>query len=327
MTRACEMCAGPPAPGHRYCEACGRDLRGEDGMAWRSSTAPPGPCPACGGEELSAEGYCEHCGRRRGVGQDHVELALGALAAVTDKGQRKRHNEDAVAIGRIGGEVSVAVVCDGVSSSDRADEAAHAGVDTAVAALLSALDTGRPAAEATAAAGQAAAAAVAGLGDPRNEGASPSCTYVSAVVAGGEVVVGWVGDSRAYWLADRPADSQRLTTDDSLAAQLAAAGELPAGDGDARPADPRLSALARWLGADATDTEPRVVSFQPTGPGRVLLCSDGLSRYLSDPAELAVTAPGTPMETARALNQLSLDAGGVDNIAIVIIPVPPREGP
>jgi serine/threonine protein phosphatase PrpC len=296
-------------------------------MAWRSSTAPPGPCPACGGEELSAEGYCEHCGRRRGVGQDHVELALGALAAVTDKGQRKRHNEDAVAIGRIGGEVSVAVVCDGVSSSDRADEAAHAGVDTAAAALLSALDTGRPAAEATAAAGQAAAAAVAALGDPRNEGASPSCTYVSAVVAGGEVVVGWVGDSRAYWLADRPADSQRLTTDDSLAAQLAAAGELPAGDGDARPADPRLSALARWLGADATDTEPRVVSFQPTGPGRVLLCSDGLSRYLSDPAELAVTAPGAPMETARALNQLSLDAGGVDNIAIVIIPVPPREGP
>jgi PPM family protein phosphatase len=320
-TVTCELCAGPPVPGHNFCEGCGRDLRGDTSRYWRSSTAGPGPCPGCGGTDFSADGYCESCGRRRYAGQDHVEFEVGGVAAVTDKGRHKQRNEDAVAIGRLGG-TAIAVVCDGVSTSSRADEASHAGVDSAMAILVDALEAGEPPGEAIVAATRAAAAAVAALAGPDTAHSPPSCTYVCAVVTGTEVVIGWVGDSRAYWLADRPDESQRLTTDDSLAGQLAAAG-IAAEPGDGR--DPRLTALARWLGADAGDTEPRIATFQPTGPGRVLVCSDGLHRYLSDPAELAVTAPGTPTETARALNQLSLDAGGADNIAIVIMPVPLEE--
>jgi serine/threonine protein phosphatase PrpC len=254
-----------------------------------------------------------------------VELELGGAAAVTDKGRHKHRNEDAVAIGRLG-DTTVAVVSDGVSTSARADEAAHASVDMAMATLLAALDAGDPPADATVAATRAAATAVAAVAGPDSVHSPPSCTYVSAVVTATEVVIGWVGDSRAYWLAEPPAESKRLTTDDSLAGQLAAAGVAAADDLD-EGKDPRLMALARWLGADAGDTEPRVASFRPSGPGRVLVCSDGLHRYLSDPAELAATAPGTPAETARALNQLSLDAGGVDNIAIVIMPFPPEEEP
>jgi serine/threonine protein phosphatase PrpC len=317
----CELCAGLPVPGHNFCEACGRDLRGDVLRFWRSSTAPAGPCAHCGGADLSADGYCESCGRRRNAGQDHVELQLGDVAAVTDKGRHKQRNEDAVSIGRLG-DVAVAVVSDGVSTSSLADEAAHASVDTAMTALLAALEQGESPAQATVAATRAAAAAVAALAGPDTAHSPPSCTYVSAVVTATEVVIGWVGDSRAYWLAERPAESQRLTTDDSLAGQLAAAG-VSSDPGEDR--DPRLTALARWLGADAGDNEPGVATFRPTGPGRVLVCSDGLHRYLSDPAELAVTAPGTPAETAHALNQLSLDAGGVDNIAIVIMPFPPEE--
>jgi serine/threonine protein phosphatase PrpC len=312
----CSLCAGPPQPGHRFCEGCGRYLHES---TWRSSTAPAGPCRWCGGAELSPEGYCESCGRRRSVGQDHLELALPGVWAVTDKGRHKHRNEDAVAIGRTG-DVVVAVVSDGVSTSSRADEAAHASVDAAMAGLLAALTQGKPAPAATVTAGRAAAAAVANLAGADTEHAPPSCTYVSAVVTGTELVIGWVGDSRAYWLADPPDQARRLTIDDSLAGQLAAAGLPPGGS-----PDPRLSALARWLGADAGDTEPRVASFRPAGPGRVLLCSDGLSRYLGEPAELAATAPGDPAGTARALNQLSLDRGGVDNIAIVIITFPPTE--
>jgi serine/threonine protein phosphatase PrpC len=325
-TVACELCAGPPIPGHNFCEACGRDLRGEAGRFWRSSTAPAGPCVSCGGTDFSADGYCESCGRRRNAGQDHVELQVGDVAAVTDKGRHKQRNEDALAVGRLGG-TAMAVVSDGVSTSSRADEAAHASVDAAMTTLLEALDAGESPAQATVAATRAAAAAVAALAGPDTAHSPPSCTYVSALVTATEVVIGWVGDSRAYWLADRPAESQRLTSDDSLAGQLAAAG---VSEDPSEGRDPRLTALARWLGADAGDTEPRIATFQPTGPGRVLVCSDGLHRYLSDPAELAVTSPGTPAETARALNQLSLDAGGVDNIAIVIMPFPhppPRPAP
>jgi serine/threonine protein phosphatase PrpC len=339
----CELCAGPPAPGHNFCEGCGRDLRerpvggrtptdpsgpgrqggdgpGEDaGRHWLSSTAPIGPCVHCGETSELDGGFCASCGRRRHVGQDHVEFTLGGVAAVTDKGRHKRRNEDAVAIGRVG-DIAVAVVCDGVTTSVRADQASHAGVDTAIATLLAELDEGSEPAAATAAATRAAAAAVAALAGPDSVHSPPSCTYVSAVVTDTEVIVGCVGDSRAYWLADKPDESRQLTTDDSLAGQLAAAGVL---QDDSDDKDPRLSALARWLGADAGDTEPRLTSFRPEGAGRVLLCSDGLHRYLSEAAALAVTAPGDPADTVRALNQLSLDAGGADNIAIVIMPFPP----
>lgn len=331
-TDTCQRCAGPPVPGHNFCEGCGRDLRGDTGPSWRSSTAGPAPCPRCGGADFSADGYCERCGRRRNAGQDHVELEIGGVAAVTDKGRHKQRNEDAVAIGRLGG-TAIAVVCDGVSTSSLADQAAHAGVDAAIATLIDALGSGEPPPEAIRAATRAAAAAVAALAGPDTAHSPPSCTYVAAVATGrglpetggrgrAEVVIGWVGDSRAYWLADPPERSQQLTIDDSLAGQLTAAGvAVDPGDGH----DPRLTALARWLGADAGDTEPRIVSFQPDGPGRVLVCSDGLHRYLSDPAELAATAPGTPAQTARALTQRSLQAGGADNIAIAILPVPPEE--
>jgi serine/threonine protein phosphatase PrpC len=348
LENGCELCAGPPEPGHNFCEGCGRDLHAatpaeaadaagaaeqppaevgagvgaevgaelgqaaagrelwaeaETGPRWRSSRAPAGACASCGATEIDPDGYCENCGRRRLVGPDDVELELAGVAGVTHKGQRKQRNEDALAIGQID-KVTVAVLCDGVSSSARADEAAHAGVDTGIAALLASLDESGQAEPATVAGARAAAAAVAALVTPDTAHSPPSCTYVSAVVTATELIIGWVGDSRAYWLGDAAEESVCLTTDD---------------------ADPDAGALVRWLGADADDLEAQVATFTPAGPGRVLLCSDGLSRYLSEPAELAVTAPGTPAETARALNQLSLDAGGVDNIAIVIMPFPPQE--
>jgi serine/threonine protein phosphatase PrpC len=65
-----------------------------------------------------------------------------------------------------------------------------------------------------------------------------------------------------------------------------------------------------------------VRTFVPTGPGRVLLCSDGLSRYLPIPADIAAAAVGAPPEAVQTLLRIALDAGGQDNIAIVLTPYP-----
>jgi PPM family protein phosphatase len=323
---ACPGCGAPVLAGDRFCESCGRNLLEPAATpAWLSSTADAGSCRGCGSPDIGPEGYCERCGQRRHVGQDRVELDLGSFGAATDRGRHKRRNEDAVAIGRQGA-ATVAVVCDGVSSSTRADEAAHAAADTGIATILEALASGADPSVATQNGARTAAAAVAGLPGVKDLHSPPSCTYVSAVVTDTEVTVGWVGDSRAYWLA--AAASACLTTDDSLAAQLAAAsgetGGPPAG------ADPQALALVRWFGADAGDTEPHVVQFAPSGPGHVLVCSDGLHRYLADPAELATaaaTVPGPPVATARGLTQLAVDAGGLDNIAVAVLPFPPRDQP
>jgi serine/threonine protein phosphatase PrpC len=329
----CPACDAVVEPEHKFCEHCGHDLRP---IVSLSSTELAPACAACGSTEIGAEGYCEHCGQRRVAGQDHAELELPGVAGVTDRGRHRRHNEDAFAIGWVDGPIAVAVVCDGVSTSSRADAASHAAVDAAIAVLLDELadgpapgtDTESAARTAIEAATKAAATAVAALGGVGSGHNPPSCTYVAAVVTPYEVTIGWVGDSRAYWLADPPADSLALTADDSLAGQLATADHPPA---HTPGADPRALALLRWLGADATDTAPHLRTFAPAGPGRVLLCTDGLSRYLTQPADLAQAASTQStvesLATARQLTQLALDAGGQDNIAVVLLPFPPPSEP
>jgi len=315
---------GPPSePEHKFCEVCGRNL--ETGEA-----PPPAPVPtvrlssraglACVGcGEIGTEAYCDHCGRRRSVGRDHAELDLSTVAAVTDRGRRRPRNEDAVVIGRYAGGI-VSVVCDGVSTSTRSDSASHSAAEAGVAVLLDALIGGADPAEATALAAHAAAKAARAAAGSDVGDTPPSCTYVSGIVTPEAVTVGWIGDSRAYWLGAEPAC---LTIDDSIAGQLAAGRPAP----DTVEADPSSRALIRWLGADSNDSEPQVVTLRPEGEGQLLLCSDGLHHYLSEPAELTAAATGTPIEVARHLTTVALEGGGHDNIAVAILSFPAGGGP
>ncbi len=324
----CPGCgADLPADDLPFCEACGYDLVAGTALArpaegrWLSSAGSPTACPGCGGTAFGAEGFCETCGQRRPAGEPHSELGLPGVAGVTDVGKRHHRNEDAFGIGTLPGVV-LTVVCDGVSTSTRPDVGSHAAVDAATPAMLDALASGKPEEEAlrvAAGAAQAAATLAAGA-DPGDN--PPACTFVSAIVTRDRVTVGWVGDSRAYWLPDS-GEPACLTADDSLAGRLAAAG-VPIAQHPAGPA----GALIRWLGADATDTEPHVAGFAPEGPGRVIVCSDGLFRYRPEAAELAGAAPprtppATPLDTARDLVRLALDAGGGDNVTVVLLPFPP----
>jgi serine/threonine protein phosphatase PrpC len=262
--------------------------------------------------------YCDHCGRRRAIGRGHAELDLDTVAAVTDKGRRRPRNEDAVVIGRLDGG-AVAVVCDGVSTSTRSDAASHGAAEAGMAAVLAALTAGADPGEATHQGAHAAAKAARSAAGPDDRDTPPSCTYVSAIVLGDAVTVGWIGDSRAYWLGPDPAC---LTIDDSIAGQLAAGRPAPA----TVDSDASSRALIRWLGADSTDAEPQVTTLQPAGPGRLLVCSDGLHHYLSDPSELTAAATGTPIEVARHLTTVALDGGGHDNIAIAVLSFPATGG-
>lgn len=323
----CPACAGPVSAGDRFCEACGQDLAGvvvaprrtACAGRWVSSAGTRADCARCGGTSFGAEGYCETCGQRRPRGGDHTELDLGGPAGVTDLGRRHRHNEDAMGLGTLD-RAELAVVCDGVSSSSRADAASHAAVEAATPALLSALGKGAQPAQAigvAARAAQAAAALAAGAQPGPNP---PSCTFVCAVSTDDGVTVGWVGDSRAYWVPDGAGEAACLTVDDSLAGQLAAAGvRVP------EAAAQHAGALVRWLGADAPDTAPHLRTFAPEGPGRVLVCSDGLFRYRPDPAALAAAAPRTaPLDTAQQLVRLALDEGGADNVTVAVLHYPPH---
>jgi serine/threonine protein phosphatase PrpC len=260
------------------------------------------------------------------TGRDHVELDLGLLAGVTDKGLRRARNEDAMALATAesaSGPAVLAVVCDGVSSSRRPDEASLTAVQTAVRVLLAGVRAGEDLAETSHAAVAAVQQALAGLDEP-GLGNAPAATFVSAVMTTEMVTLCWLGDSRAYWLGSgTSADAQRLTRDDSVAGEMVAAGLVSEANAMVLPG---AHVVTGWVGADSPGGPPHVATFTPPGPGVLLLCSDGLWNYQPEAARLAglalPAALGDPLGTAAALVKFAVEAGGADNITVVLAPFP-----
>nr|WP_296071264.1 PP2C family serine/threonine-protein phosphatase [uncultured Actinoplanes sp.] len=305
-TTGCASCADEQAAGAAFCENCGRQLGDEPA------------CPNCGsGGSVGADGYCESCGMLAGRPRDHLEADAGAVAAaVTDRGRRHHRNEDAMWLAVRGADVDV-VISDGVSASFDPDVASQTAVETAGAVLA-----GGPDVAAAILAAKDAVAALASDGDPRREASNPACTIVAAAIRGGDVSVGWIGDSRAYWLpAEGPAE--QLTEDDSWATHVIALGADP----ETAMRDPKAHAITAWLGADAGPVAPRVGEFTVTAAGHLVLCTDGLWNYLPDPADFAeivraaLRSQDTLIDAARALSDLANEAGGADNITVALIPV------
>ena len=288
-------------------------------------------CPECGADAGQAvDGVCGNCGTRRPAVRDHVEFRLGPGASVTDRGLRRRRNEDACALGRIAtptGELLLGSVCDGVASARRGDEASLAAAEAAVAAVLTRVAAHDDGAGLDALAATAASAAAEAAADLLRFGADPTdppaTTYTGAVTRAGSAVVSWVGDSRVYWLAS-DGTSQLLSTDDSWAEEIAAAGVMTR---EQAHADRRAHVLTRWLGHDSPEGPARARRFRPAGPGYLLLCSDGVWNHIPDADRLAALLTGDDvLADARALVDAALADGGHDNATVALLPLDPADG-
>lgn len=332
---SCPRCAVTVAPGDRFCERCGVVLaeirRAAVPRPVRSTAGGAGLCPDCGNSSY-LDSYCTTCGNRL-MGPDREEAWVGDVMLVTDRGHEHPANEDAAAAGILAGRtpVTAIAVCDGVSTSSAAHLAAAAAAGSGVDAMLTALAAGRTAAQAVLAGLAAAADAAAATGAGADRSMAPSCTYTAATVApiaggGADITVGNVGDSRAYWIPETPSAAKQLTVDDSLAQELLSAG-ADAGSKDVRDG---THVLTRWLGADAEPvpwSESAVASIAVTGPGWLLICTDGLWNYLPDPAMIATLCAGLDSAgAARALVAFALNAGGHDNITVAVTPIGGPDG-
>jgi serine/threonine protein phosphatase PrpC len=335
------------APDATAPDATATDTTATDTTATNSAVVGEGPvgegsvagaaalCVACRTGRVDSDGYCENCGHAQPRERDHMEQEAGPLAAVSDRGLRHHRNEDAFAIGNAalpdGSPAAVAIVCDGVSSATRPDEASLAASRAATASLLAALPRGTHPQQAMHDAILAASHAVDSLAEepatarehsPHQN--APACTLVGAVVTARLLVVGWVGDSRAYWVpVDRTAPPARLTEDDSWAAQMVAAGLMTEAQAYA---DERAHAITGWLGADAYELEPHTASFEPDRPGVVVVCTDGLWNYAETAEEMSEVLPSDaavrPLHSARVLVGHALDGGGHDNVTVAVVPFP-----
>ena len=254
------------------------------------------------------------------VPDGRVEFDLAGAAAVTDQGRVHHRNEDAFHLERVG-DVVVAVVCDGISSAASGDAAARSAAATAGTALADAVRGGSgDLRQATVDAVTAAQAAVGALPfTVRSDVPVPSCTIVSAVCLDDEIVIGWLGDSRAYWIAD--GDARQLTVDDSWASEQVAAGLLSP---EEAARDRRAHAITRWVGSDASDGAPQIVVECVRRAGRLVLCTDGVWNYATRPGDVAalierLPAESSPAAVARTLADAALERGGHDNITAVVV--------
>ncbi|CAM5556905.1 PP2C family serine/threonine-protein phosphatase [Streptomyces atroolivaceus] len=300
-----------------------------------ASAAGAKVCVACRSGRVDTDGYCENCGHAQPRERDHMEEELGGVAAVSDRGLRHHRNEDSFAVSCTalpdGSPAVVAIVCDGVSSASRPDEASAAAASAANESLLESLPRGAHPQQAMHEAILAASEAVNALAqdpgqamehDQHRHQNAPACTLVGAIMAGGLLVVGWVGDSRVYWVPeDRSNPPARLTEDDSWAAQMVAAGLMNEAEAYA---DERAHAITGWLGADAYELEPHTASFKPDRPGLVVVCTDGLWNYAEAAAEMAAAVPPEaherPLHGAQVLVGHALDGGGHDNVTVALLP-------
>jgi serine/threonine protein phosphatase PrpC len=279
---------------------------------------------------VGEDGYCQTCGTKAAKPRDHFsEQPAPWVAAVCDRGIRHSRNEDAVATAadQEPGSRALLVVCDGVSSSLDSDvaslAAARAARDVLAAGRAQGLGTQSSRTSAVIArmnaAADAASEAVIANTDPESPNPA-SCTFVAAVLENGLLVAGTVGDSRAYWFPDG-AEAIALTVDDSWAAELIATG-IPREQAETGP---QAHAITRWLGVDAPDHTPRTTTLEVTGPGWLLVCSDGLWNYCSEAAPLAdlvrqtaAAQGGEPLATASALVDWANAQGGMDNITVAL---------
>jgi PPM family protein phosphatase len=327
VAQRCAACEAPVLADDRFCEACG--------AAIGAIAADLGnPCGACGAPPgaVDADGYCTVCGVRETRERERTELDLAVAAAVSEQGRTHRRNEDAFHVERVDGGGVVAVVCDGISTAASGDAAARAAAAAAGAVLARALRDGTASEDGTlqaAAADAARAARDAVRTVPwtmRSDLALPSCTLVCAACRPGEVVVGWVGDSRAYWLTGD--EGRQLTVDHSWASEQVRDGLL---EPDEAAADHRAHAITRWIGDDAPSDALQVTAFRPNGRGRLVLCSDGLWNYAPAAGDLAEILDGMgqdapPADVARRLADAAMARGGRDDVTVAVIDIDDEEG-
>jgi protein phosphatase len=123
-----------------------------------------------------------------------------------------------------------------------------------------------------------------------------------------------VGDSRVYHYVH--GELHQVSVDHSEVQELISAGYITPQQAKTHP---ERNVVTRSLGTDPAPV-PDIWVFPPIAGERFLICSDGLSRELED-TEIETILHREPVaqEAATALVTRAVEAGGRDNITVVVI--------
>ncbi|MGD2042310.1 MAG: Stp1/IreP family PP2C-type Ser/Thr phosphatase [Acidimicrobiia bacterium] len=225
-------------------------------------------------------------------------------ASASHQGMVRENNEDSV-FPMSSGESSdsvLAIVADGMGGHVAGEVASRLAVNAAASNELEAGDR-------VAAGNRAIREEVAR--EPSLEGMGTTMTLLD--IHGETATIGHVGDSRAYMLRD--GELSQLTEDHTVAAEYVALGELSAEEAASHPQRHMLTrtlGLTRFVNVDEFEIEL-------VAGDRLLVCSDGLTEMVDDTTIAKTLASGSPDEVVWELVELANNAGGVDNITVVVV--------
>jgi serine/threonine protein phosphatase PrpC len=235
-------------------------------------------------------------------------------AALSDPGLARVNNEDRVLRDP---ERGIYAVIDGVGGESGGEIAAQTALETLQARLSRrTTDSARRIREAIALANKQIWEKA--QADPALTGMA--CVLTVAVVDDGQVTIGHVGDSRLYRL--RPGQIEKITKDHSPVGTREDAREISEADAMAHP---RRNEIFRDVGSAPHEPDEEgfiditQVDFEPGSA--FLICSDGLSDLVTSQAILSTveTNAGDPQRAAQALIDAANQAGGKDNVSVVLV--------
>lgn len=234
------------------------------------------------------------------------------LAALTDVGTERGHNEDACGFRYQGEGCGVIAVADGVSGSEGGEAASSKAVEVLLRSFAE-QGTGVPVPKRLARAAQQANIEVYELALAVPELRGMATTLTAAAIDGGVLSAVHVGDSRLYLL--REGALSQLSKDHTVTGEQVRLGLMS--EARART-DPRRSILTKSLGRELIVAIDRLAVPLRQGDA-LLLCSDGLSNVLED-AELAslLGAAGEAGAACRALVEAANRRGTYDNLTAAV---------
>ena len=143
-------------------------------------------------------------------------------------------------------------------------------------------------------------------------------TITAALILGDQLTITHIGDSRAYYI-DPLGKLKLMTRDHSLVKRLEEVGQISA---EQALTDPRRNVLYRALG-QGEPFEPDTASMQVCNGCQILLCSDGLWGVISEEdLTTIINSSMEPQYVCQALVTAANQAGGPDNISVIIVRLP-----
>jgi len=253
-----------------------------------------------------------------------AEIEFGAQS---DRGRARENNEDCF---RAVPELGLFVLSDGMGGQASGEIASRIVCETVVEQCLDAAESSPCSSRNCAAdiselgnqladAIRLANSAVRRAADQNPAQSGMGATVVAVMLTEERATIAHVGDSRAYRL--RNGQLEQLTRDHSFVAEQVNQGLMSE---DEAAQSNLQNVLMRAVGVDA-EVQVEVTEELFAEGDALLLCTDGLTKELSD-AQIAGVLAGVEdsREAAEQLVDMANEAGGSDNITVIVLRTAPR---